>query len=81
MARVDESKRQLLTLKRVAGSARCEIRYQLKGNQLYVFSIIDNLMKGAASQAVENFNRLHDFPVTTVLNESKVFYDSRTRHC
>ena len=66
---VDESKRQLLTLKRIAGSARCEIRYELKGNQLYVFSIIDNLMKGAASQAVENFNRLHDFPLTAVLNE------------
>jgi N-acetyl-gamma-glutamyl-phosphate reductase len=67
--RVDETKRALLTLKRVSGSSRCEIRYELKGNQLYVFSLIDNLMKGAASQAVENFNRLHDFSVTTALNE------------
>ena len=65
---VDESKRHQLTLKRVVGSARSEIRYELKGNHLYVFSFIDNLMKGAASQAIENFNRLYDFPLTAVLD-------------
>jgi N-acetyl-gamma-glutamyl-phosphate reductase len=68
-AKLDESKRQLLTLKRVVGSARCEIQFELKGTHLYVFSMIDNLMKGAASQAIENFNRLNDFPLTTALNE------------
>jgi N-acetyl-gamma-glutamyl-phosphate reductase len=61
--------RSNLTLKRIVGSARTEIRYTLKGNQLYVFSWIDNLMKGAASQAVENFNRLHDFSLTTGLDQ------------
>jgi N-acetyl-gamma-glutamyl-phosphate reductase len=51
-----------LSLKQVVGSARAHIRYKLDGNKLYVFSLIDNLMKGAASQAIENFNRLTSQP-------------------
>jgi N-acetyl-gamma-glutamyl-phosphate reductase len=58
-----------LSLKRVAGSARVEIRFHLSGNKLTVFSLIDNLMKGAASQAVENLNRIFDFPLSTGLTE------------
>lgn len=51
-----------LSLKRVTGSARVHLSYQVVGQKLYLFSLIDNLLKGAASQAVENFNSLHDFP-------------------
>ena len=50
---------------------RTEIRYELVGRKLYVFSLIDNLLKGAASHAVENFNRLNDFPLATALIESE----------
>lgn len=58
----------LLSLKRVVGSARTHISFAIEdGNKLYAFSTIDNLLKGAASQAVENFNRLADAPVTTGL--------------
>lgn len=64
----DSGKRGQLSFKNIVGSARTEIRFELNGDQLYVFSMIDNLMKGAASQAVENFNRLRDIPVTTALN-------------
>jgi len=46
----------------VVGTAHTHISYQLVGKKLYVFSVIDNLMKGAASQAVENLNRLLDLP-------------------
>jgi N-acetyl-gamma-glutamyl-phosphate reductase len=53
----------LLKLKKVCGSGRTHIQFQAAGNKLYVFSLIDNLMKGAASQAVENFNLLHGYPV------------------
>jgi len=60
---VESSNRNSLSLKQVVGSARTEIRFFLKEDQLYVFSLIDNLMKGAASQAVENFNRLNDCPL------------------
>lgn len=59
----------LLSLKRVVGSARTQIRYQVAGNQLYLFSLIDNLIKGAAGQAVENFNRLSDLPAHTSLTQ------------
>jgi N-acetyl-gamma-glutamyl-phosphate reductase len=67
--RIQGEARQLLSLKRVVGSARTEIRFELQGDKLYVFSLIDNLLKGAAGQAVENFNRLEDLPLTTALNE------------
>ena len=59
------------SLKQVVGSTRTHIHYQLSGNKLFVFSLIDNLLKGAASQAVENFNRLEDLPVATALIEQE----------
>lgn len=64
-----DQNRAHMTLKRVAGSARTEIRYLVEGDKLHVFSLIDNLLKGAASQAVENLNRVLDLPVATGLNE------------
>jgi N-acetyl-gamma-glutamyl-phosphate reductase len=57
-----------LSLKKVSGTARVHISYQVIGQKLYLFSLIDNLLKGAASQAVENFNSLHDFPVALGLD-------------
>jgi N-acetyl-gamma-glutamyl-phosphate reductase len=60
----------LLSMKRVAGTAFSQIAYETEGTKLFVFASIDNLLKGAASQAVENFNRLRDLPVATgLLNE------------
>lgn len=58
-----------LSLRQVTGSARTHIRYEVVGEKLYLFSLIDNLLKGAASQAVENFNRLYDFPVDLGLED------------
>ena len=52
-----------LSLKRVAGSPRTMLRYEVSGDKLYLFSLIDNLLKGAASQAVENLNWLNEWPV------------------
>lgn len=57
----------LLSLKRVVGTARTHIAWRAEGDKLHLFSLIDNLVKGAASQAVENFNRLTDAPVETGL--------------
>ncbi|MEW6057224.1 MAG: N-acetyl-gamma-glutamyl-phosphate reductase [Bdellovibrionota bacterium] len=56
-----------LSLKRVVGSARTRIRYAAEGDKLFVFSMIDNLLKGAASQAIENFNLIHGLPLLTGL--------------
>jgi N-acetyl-gamma-glutamyl-phosphate reductase len=58
----------LLSLKKVVGTARTQISYEVVDQKLYVFSCLDNLMKGAASQAVENLNRIYDWPVETGLN-------------
>jgi N-acetyl-gamma-glutamyl-phosphate reductase len=58
-----------LSLKRIAGSPMTRISYQVLGDKLYVFSLIDNLLKGAASQAVENLNRSLDLPVDTGLKQ------------
>lgn len=51
-------------LSSVVGSPYTHITFELVGNKLYVFSVIDNLMKGAASQAVENLNRFLDLPLS-----------------
>jgi N-acetyl-gamma-glutamyl-phosphate reductase len=58
---------RLAKLTPVVGTPYTHISYELVGNKLYVFSVIDNLMKGAASQAVENLNRHLDLPLTFTL--------------
>lgn len=64
---------QLLSLKKVVGTAHTHLSYKLQGDQLFLFSTIDNLMKGAASQAIENFNRLYDLPSSTGLEDMEAF--------
>lgn len=50
---------ELPELRDVVGTPRCVIGYQLVdgGRRAVIVSVIDNLLKGAASQAVQNFNR------------------------
>ncbi|MGK2856171.1 MAG: N-acetyl-gamma-glutamyl-phosphate reductase [Thermoanaerobaculia bacterium] len=50
----------LPSLRDVVGTPRCEIGFSLLagGRAAVVVSVIDNLLKGAASQAVQNFNRV-----------------------
>jgi N-acetyl-gamma-glutamyl-phosphate reductase len=40
----------------VWGSNRCDIGWQREGDHLMLFSVIDNLVKGASGQAVQNMN-------------------------
>ncbi len=58
---------KIASLKKVVGSNAVQIGYVVDGtgaaSKLYLYSLIDNLLKGAASQAVENFNRIVDLPV------------------
>ena len=51
-----------LSLKRVVGTARVHVQYDVVDGRLYLFSLIDNLLKGAASQAIENFNQMTGRP-------------------
>ena len=60
---------ELMSLKKVTGTAKTHITFQVIGDKLYLFSSIDNLLKGAASQAMENFNHLYHFPVTAGLEQ------------
>ncbi|MCH4170922.1 MAG: N-acetyl-gamma-glutamyl-phosphate reductase [Lactobacillus sp.] len=56
-------------LKRVVGTNNCDIgvSYNPATKTVVVVSVIDNLLKGAAGQAVQNFNKLFDYPETTAL--------------
>jgi N-acetyl-gamma-glutamyl-phosphate reductase len=40
----------------VWGSNRCDIGWKQEGRHLMLFSVIDNLVKGASGQAVQNMN-------------------------
>lgn len=56
-----------LSLKNVVGTAKTHIAYFIENKKLIVFSTIDNTMKGAASQAIENINALYQLPLHTGL--------------
>ena len=55
----------------VRGSNYCDIglALDLRTNTLIVVSVIDNLVKGAAGQAVQNMNILFELPETMGLNQ------------
>ena len=55
--------------KLLQGTNFCDIGFQKDpdSNRLVVISAIDNLMKGAAGQAVQAFNIMHGFPEKTAL--------------
>src|SRR5205823_4762930 len=57
---------QLPELKDVVNTPRAEIGFTLLhgGRRAVIVSVIDNLLKGAASQAVQNFNRMCGFAET-----------------
>jgi N-acetyl-gamma-glutamyl-phosphate reductase len=54
-------------LKHVLLSNFCDISLNLRNNVLVINSCIDNLIKGASGQAVQNMNRLFGFHETTGL--------------
>ena len=51
----------------VWGSNRCDIGWRREGRHLMLFSVIDNLVKGASGQAVQNMNIRFGIPETTGL--------------
>jgi N-acetyl-gamma-glutamyl-phosphate reductase len=63
---------QLLVLRNVVGTARTQISFAVKGRKVFVFSCIDNLLKGAASQALENWNLNHKWPTELGLTQIEV---------
>src|SRR5436305_238272 len=57
-----------VSLKSVVGTNLCQIGFAVKGNRLVVISALDNLVKGAAGQAVQNLNLLFGWPETAGLD-------------
>jgi N-acetyl-gamma-glutamyl-phosphate reductase len=51
----------------VWGSNRCDIAWKREGKHLMLFSVIDNLVKGASGQAVQNMNIRFGMPETAGL--------------
>ncbi len=51
----------------VRGSNFCDIGFAQEGDRLVVVATIDNLIKGAAGQAIQNFNLMQGYPETTGL--------------
>ncbi|GAB2770865.1 N-acetyl-gamma-glutamyl-phosphate reductase [Salinimicrobium soli] len=49
-------------LKQVVNTNKCLIRLQKFGNNLLITSVLDNLLKGASGQAVQNMNLMFGFP-------------------
>lgn len=52
------------TLKWVVNTNKCVLFMEKHGNKLLIISLIDNLLKGASGQAVQNMNLMQGFPET-----------------
>jgi N-acetyl-gamma-glutamyl-phosphate reductase len=57
-----------ISLKQVVNTNKCVIYIEKEGNKIVVHSAIDNLLKGASGQAVQNMNILFGLDQTTGLN-------------
>ncbi len=53
--------------KDVAGTNYCDMTARLVRGRVVLISVIDNLIKGAAGAAVQNFNLMYGFDETTAL--------------
>jgi len=59
--------RDAVFLKQVVNTNKCVIQLEKTGNQLVIHSAIDNLLKGASGQAVQNMNLVFGLEETTGL--------------
>ena len=57
-----------INLKQVVQTNKCIISLMKKGNRILITSIIDNLVKGASGQAIQNMNLLFGLDETTGLH-------------
>lgn len=56
------------SLKQVVNTNKCLLHLEKHGDKLLIISTIDNLLKGASGQAVQNMNLLFGLPETAGLN-------------
>lgn len=55
-------------IRMVTNTNKCVLNVHKYGDNLHVISVIDNLVKGASGQAVQNMNLIFGLPETTGLN-------------
>jgi N-acetyl-gamma-glutamyl-phosphate reductase len=63
-----------VTLKAVAGTNRCQVAAATDGDMVVAISAIDNLVKGAAGQAVQNLNLIMGWAETAGLDTLRGFH-------
>lgn len=61
-------------LKQVVNTNKCLLHLEKHGDQLLITSALDNLLKGASGQAVQNMNLLFGFPETAGLQSKASFF-------
>lgn len=66
--------RETINLKQVVNTNKCLISLEKEGNKLVVHSAIDNLLKGASGQAVQNMNLLCGLDETTGLKLKSIVF-------
>lgn len=66
---------ELPTIKQVVGSNYCDIgiTYNPQTNTLVILAVIDNLIKGAAGQAIQNLNVMNGWEETKGLGFVPVY--------
>ncbi|SDR86539.1 N-acetyl-gamma-glutamyl-phosphate reductase [Polaribacter sp. KT25b] len=55
-------------MKQVVNTNKCLVQLEKHGNKLLITSTIDNLLKGASGQAIQNMNLMYGFKETLGLN-------------
>jgi N-acetyl-gamma-glutamyl-phosphate reductase len=65
----------LPNLKNVRGTNYCDIGLAVnpRTNALIIITVIDNLVKGASGQAVQNMNLMLGYPEETAMNAMALF--------
>jgi N-acetyl-gamma-glutamyl-phosphate reductase, common form len=57
-----------IDMKQVINTNKCILHIEKHGNKLFIISVIDNLLKGASGQALQNFNLMFGLEENTGLN-------------
>jgi N-acetyl-gamma-glutamyl-phosphate reductase len=63
-----------ISLKQVVNTNKCIIQLERQGSKLVIHSVIDNLLKGASGQAVQNMNLMFGFEERAGLNLKANFF-------
>jgi N-acetyl-gamma-glutamyl-phosphate reductase len=65
---------EMIDIKQVVNTNKCFIHLEKVGNKLAIHSVIDNLIKGAAGQAIQNMNIMFGFEETVGLKLKSIVY-------